>query len=215
MQTAFSVRVRERGQITLPQSVRTSLAVDTGDTLNLVQIDDIVILSPRQTMIPKLSQEFTALMEEKESAWRNCCKVWRKSASSSGKSDTPTMRRVFVDANVLIAGTDSQSGASNAVLKMGEIGMFQLVVCQQVLDEAERNLRKKLPRALPNFAAQMARLRLEILPDPTIEQVRPWTEIIEAQDAPILCVAVASGVDRFYHFEHQTFHTWRCVNTAD
>lgn len=64
MQTAFSVRVRERGQITLPQSLRTSLAVDTGDTLNLVQIDDIVILSPRQTMIPKLSQEFTALMEE-------------------------------------------------------------------------------------------------------------------------------------------------------
>ena len=64
MQTAFSVRVRERGQITLPQSVRTSLAVDTGDTLNLVQIDDIVILSPRQAMIPKLSQEFTALMKE-------------------------------------------------------------------------------------------------------------------------------------------------------
>ena len=64
MQTAFSVRVRERGQITLPQSLRTSLAVDTGDTLNLVQIDDIVILSTRQTMIPKLSQEFTALMEE-------------------------------------------------------------------------------------------------------------------------------------------------------
>ena len=107
------------------------------------------------------------------------------------------MRRVFVDANVLIAGTDSQSGASNAVLKMGEIGMFQLVVCKQVLDEAERNLRKKLPRALPNFAAQMVRLRLEILPDPTIEQVKPWKKIIEAQDAPILCAAGASGVDRF------------------
>ncbi len=64
MQTAFTVRVRERGQITLPQSVRNSLAVDTGDTLNLVQIDDILLLSPRQTMIPKLSQEFTELMHE-------------------------------------------------------------------------------------------------------------------------------------------------------
>jgi len=115
------------------------------------------------------------------------------------------MRRVFVDANVLIAGTDSQSGASNAVLKMGEIGMFQLVVCKQVLDEAERNLRKKLPRALPNFAAQMARLRLEILPDPTIEQVKPWKEIIEAQDAPILCAAVASGADRFITLNTKDF----------
>ena len=63
-QTAYTVRLRERGQITLPQSVRNNLAVDTGDTLNLVQIDDILLLSPRQTMIPKLSQEFTELMEE-------------------------------------------------------------------------------------------------------------------------------------------------------
>lgn len=64
MQTTFTVRLRERGQITLPQPVRDRLAVDTGDTLNLVQIDDIILLSPRQAMIPKLSQEFTALMEE-------------------------------------------------------------------------------------------------------------------------------------------------------
>jgi bifunctional DNA-binding transcriptional regulator/antitoxin component of YhaV-PrlF toxin-antitoxin module len=63
-QAAFTIRVRERGQITLPQSVRTSLAVDTGDTLNLVQIDDLLLLSPRQVTIPRLSQEFTALMEE-------------------------------------------------------------------------------------------------------------------------------------------------------
>ncbi len=66
MQTTFTVRVRERGQITLPQAVRNSLAVDTGDTLNLVQIDGIVLLSPHQAIIPKLSQEFTALMEEEK-----------------------------------------------------------------------------------------------------------------------------------------------------
>ncbi len=115
------------------------------------------------------------------------------------------MRRVFVDANVLIAGADSQSGASNAILKMAEVGLFQLVVCKQVLDEAERNLRKKLPRSLPNFAAQMARLRLEILPDPSNEQVRPWENIIEAKDAPILCVAITSGVDRFITLNTRDF----------
>ncbi len=115
------------------------------------------------------------------------------------------MRRVFVDANILIAGADSRSGASNAVLKMAELGLFQLVVCKQVLDEAERNLRKKLPRALPNFAALMARLRLEILPDPTPEQVKPWHEIIPTDDAPILCVAVACGVDRFITLNTKDF----------
>lgn len=115
------------------------------------------------------------------------------------------MRRVFVDANVLIAGTDSQSGASNAVLKLAEVGLFQLVVCTQVLDEAERNLRKKLPRALPNFAAQMARLHLEILPDPTPEQVKPWQDIIETKDAPILCAAVVSHADRFITLNTKDF----------
>jgi predicted nucleic acid-binding protein len=107
------------------------------------------------------------------------------------------MRRVFVDANVLIAGADSTSGASNAVLKLAEVGLFQLVVSRQVLDEAERNLRKKLPRALPNFAAQMACLHLEIVPDPTPDETRPWEMIIEAKDAPILCAAVKASVNRF------------------
>ena len=115
------------------------------------------------------------------------------------------MRRVFVDANVLMAGSDSQSGASNAVLKMAEVGLFQLVVCRQVLDEAERNLRKKLPRALPNFASQMARLRLEIVPDPAPEQVEVWKGIIEAKDAPILCAAVSSGADRFLTLNTRDF----------
>ena len=75
--------------------------------------------------------------------------------------------------------------------------MFQLVVSRQVLDEAERNLRKKLPRALPNFAAQMARLRLEIVPDPAPEEVVPWAVMIHSSDAPILCAAVKAAVNRF------------------
>ncbi|NOX63011.1 MAG: PIN domain-containing protein, partial [Chloroflexi bacterium] len=76
-------------------------------------------------------------------------------------SNTSRLRRVFVDANVLIAGADSRSGASHAVLMLAEIGLLQLVTCRQVLDEAERNLRKKLPRALSNFATQMALLEIE------------------------------------------------------
>jgi predicted nucleic acid-binding protein len=107
------------------------------------------------------------------------------------------MRRVFVDANVLIAGVVSTGGASQAVLRLAEIGMFQLVVSRQVLDEVERNLRKKLPRSLPNFAAQMARLRLEIVPDPSPDEVAPWNAMIHPSDAPILCVAVKTAADRF------------------
>lgn len=115
------------------------------------------------------------------------------------------LRKVFADANVLIAGADSRSGASSAVLLMAEIGLFRLVVSRLVLDETERNLRKKLPRALPNFAQQLAQLQLEIVPPPTNEDVWRWAQIIEAKDAPILATAVSAQVDRFVTLNSKDF----------
>lgn len=114
-------------------------------------------------------------------------------------------RRIFVDANVLIAGADSRTGASNAVLKMAEIGLYRLVVSRQVLDETERNLRQKLPRALANFAEQVATINLEIAPDPPAAETARWVGIIEAKDAPILATAVLSGVDRFLTLNTKDF----------
>lgn len=102
--------------------------------------------------------------------------------------------RVFVDANILIAGADSRSGASRAVLVMGEIGLIQLVTCRQVIEEAERNIRKKLPRAMPNFVEQMTYLNLEILGNPSNELAEPYFEIIEEKDAPILTAALSANV---------------------
>lgn len=106
------------------------------------------------------------------------------------------MRRIFADANVLIVGAGSPSGASRAVLTLAEIGLFRLVVSRQVLDESERNLRRKLPQALPVFARMMAVVELEILPDPPVPAVWTWAAVIDPDDAPILAAAVAAQVDR-------------------
>ncbi len=63
MQT-YMIRLRERGQLTLPQKIRKRLSSDTGDTLTLVQIDDLIVLSPKQPTIPKLAKEFSKIMDE-------------------------------------------------------------------------------------------------------------------------------------------------------
>ena len=115
------------------------------------------------------------------------------------------MRRIFADANVLIAGADSRSGASNALLRLAEVGLFRLVVSRQVLDEAERNVRKKLPRALPNFAALLAQLPMEIVPDPVDEECLRWAEVIELKDTPILAAAVLANVDRLVALNTKDF----------
>lgn len=106
------------------------------------------------------------------------------------------MRRVFADSSILIAGAGSRTGASRAVLTIAEIGLFKLVVSQQVLEECERNLNKKLPAALPIFTQLLAAIDPEIVPNPPLSESARWTSIIEAKDAPILAAAVLAKVDR-------------------
>jgi predicted nucleic acid-binding protein len=115
------------------------------------------------------------------------------------------MRRVFADSSVLIAGAGSRSGASRAVLTMAEIGLFKLVLSQQVLNECERNLRKKLPAALTTFAELLATIGPEILTDPPPEESARWESIIEAKDAPILAAAVLAAPDRLLTLDVKDF----------
>lgn len=64
--------------------------------------------------------------------------------------------RVFVDADVLFAGSASPSGASHLILQLAELGVIQAFTSRQARDEVERNLVVKLPAALPAFRAIVA-----------------------------------------------------------
>ena len=106
---------------------------------------------------------------------------------------------------ILIAGAASPTGASNAVMRPAEIGLFTLVVSRQVLDKVERNLRKKLPQALPTFVSLLVTMRLEVAPDPCSAEIDDWTPVIEVKDAPILAAAINAGVDRFLTLNPKDF----------
>jgi AbrB family looped-hinge helix DNA binding protein len=60
---AYTVRIRERGQVTIPQEVRERLAVKEGDILTLFQLNDLVLLATKQLLIPQLSEQFSTLMD--------------------------------------------------------------------------------------------------------------------------------------------------------
>lgn len=105
------------------------------------------------------------------------------------------MRRIFFDASVLIAGGMSRGGASRALLLLAEAGMFRMVISRQIVDEVERNLRRKLPEALPLMAELLAHIAPELVDDPSPTQFGRWLPHIESKDAPILEAAVSSGVD--------------------
>jgi AbrB family looped-hinge helix DNA binding protein len=64
MMQSYTVRLRERGQLTIPQDVRENLTIHDGDLLTLIQVDELLLLTPKKPLIPQLSAQFSALMDE-------------------------------------------------------------------------------------------------------------------------------------------------------
>jgi AbrB family looped-hinge helix DNA binding protein len=60
----YDVRLRQRGQITMPREVRDRLNVNEGDTLTLVQVGSTLILTPKRPVVPVLADQFVELMEK-------------------------------------------------------------------------------------------------------------------------------------------------------
>jgi uncharacterized protein len=104
------------------------------------------------------------------------------------------MIRVFVDANVLFAAALSLTGASHEILREGIRGSISLVVSDYILREAERNLDKKQPEALPALQALLEALAPDVV-NPTQQQVIAATAYTEAKDAPVIAAAQHARVD--------------------
>ena len=106
----------------------------------------------------------------------------------------PRKPRVFVDANVLFAGAASPSehSASLAVLRLAEITLVEALTSEQVIVEAERNLAKKLPQALPAFRLLVSRC-LRVASDPQPADLLPHAGLADPKDLPILVAALREG----------------------
>jgi AbrB family looped-hinge helix DNA binding protein len=58
----FSLQVQKQGQIVIPKDVLNSLQVNEGQTLNLLQIGELVLLVPKQPQETSLAKSFISLM---------------------------------------------------------------------------------------------------------------------------------------------------------
>ena len=105
------------------------------------------------------------------------------------------MIRVFVDANVLFSAAYSRRGASRDIVLAGIEGKVKLVVSECVLTEAERNLARKAPRALPAFSQLVELLSVEVADKPSLEQVQQVAEYTALKDAPVVAAAQVAQVD--------------------
>jgi len=100
--------------------------------------------------------------------------------------------KIFIDTDVLIAGSASTTGASYVVLQLSALTLVECISSQQVRVEAERNLQSKLPQALPAFRV-LLESSVRVVEDPSVAALKPFAGQADKGDLPILAVALRSG----------------------
>ncbi|MBI4637622.1 MAG: PIN domain-containing protein [Candidatus Rokubacteria bacterium] len=99
---------------------------------------------------------------------------------------------VCVDADVLIAGPLSRTGASHAILVLGELGLLRLVLPEAAVEEVRRNLAAKLPEAAPLFQEFLHTVPVQIH-RPTPRDRERARDLADPKDVPILAAAIGAG----------------------
>jgi predicted nucleic acid-binding protein len=105
--------------------------------------------------------------------------------------------KIFLDSNVLLSGLFSDKGAPRIILDLltlnlpilaGATGRYNLM-------EVQRNLKKKMPAAIPLYHEYLPKLGLEVVALPSQETVRTMAGAIAEKDIPVLASAIACGAE--------------------
>lgn len=72
------VKMRERGQLTIPYEYRKELGIGKEDVLNILKIGDVLILVPRQLAGDVVSRKIEAAMKKKGLTLDNLLKNLRE-----------------------------------------------------------------------------------------------------------------------------------------
>lgn len=113
--------------------------------------------------------------------------------------------KIFLDTSALIAGIASSKGAAREVLRLAEIGLVEICISRQVIVEADRNMEAKLPEMLDEYRMFIESLAPILIDDPSPKEVKKYSSIINADDAPILAAAVSSGADCLVTWDKKHF----------
>ena len=114
--------------------------------------------------------------------------------------------RVFLDSSVLISGVISQTGASSAILDLGEAGEIIIVLSKGVLVETDRVFEKKFPGLVGEFRGFIKNLSPIVTADPTAQEIREAESVIDKDDAPILAAAKKVNIHYLVSLDTRHFH---------
>jgi predicted nucleic acid-binding protein len=115
--------------------------------------------------------------------------------------------KLFLDSNVLLSGLFSDRGAQRIILDLLTLNLPILAGAtgRYTLIEVERNLKKKLPEAIPLYQKYLPRLCFEIVALPSRATVISIAGTIAAKDVPVLASAIACGAEYLITGDNKDF----------
>ncbi len=113
----------------------------------------------------------------------------------SSNPDVAKLPKVMLDATVLFAGIGWPRW-SYEVLRHALNGDYQLVLSPLVIEQARRNLEKKLPALVRAFDAWLNLVPFELVSDPKLEEIQGNRTLVrDISDVPVALAAMAARVD--------------------
>ena len=86
----FPLKMRQRGQLTIPQSVRDEWSTHEGDMMTLVQFGEFAILAPTPLKTPALAKQFSQIMDEEKISLVDLLEGLAEERKMSSKEQTNT-----------------------------------------------------------------------------------------------------------------------------
>lgn len=102
--------------------------------------------------------------------------------------------RVMPDANILVALFVRRG--DHTVARLAEEGRIRVVLCDYMVEEARRMLRRAFPRRIGELQPMLESLGGEWVPAPGEEDLSRYPRLVsDPADHPVLVAALESGVD--------------------
>ena len=87
MRDTLTVNITQRGVLTLPKSIRNRYKLKPGDSLTLLDVDGILILSPLRSEIDLLADRISKTLIEKGETLDSVLCTLREERDTSAKKD--------------------------------------------------------------------------------------------------------------------------------
>ena len=117
-------------------------------------------------------------------------------------SNLTKVSKVFIDSSVLIAAAISSKGSARDLIIKSLHGEFEIVISDLVIEETQRNLVNKAPKALSALQLFLEALNPEVV-SPTKTLISKTAKVIEAKDAAIVAGAILSKADYLVSYDRK------------